>query len=83
MSSTVVYNVNTSTYYGQMTVNYNISGKFTEKSWSGNYIYTIYLSVGNCEYSTTFRGDKITTALPKIIQNDELPISFEHLIPLQ
>jgi hypothetical protein len=74
LTNKVVYDVKTSQYTGRMTLNYNITGKFTDKTWTGEYIYQMYLSIGNCKYTTTFRGDKIENALPKVLKKIKLPI---------
>lgn len=63
LSSTVIYNVVTSTYVGEMTINNNIDGEFTNNSWEGNFTYTMHVRNGSCEYSTTFRGIKLTNKI--------------------
>jgi hypothetical protein len=59
---------------GILNVSWNMSGTFTNNSWSGNYTVKISsVSFGeSCTYSTTFSGTKIGTA--KIVADTEEPL---------
>jgi hypothetical protein len=73
MTSTVVFNVVSNDYVGRLTITDNISGDFTNDSWSGDYSYTTYITGGSCTYSTTFKGDKVTSNHAKTVFDKVFP----------
>lgn len=57
---------------GTVTLNYNISGRFTSNGWSGTYIYTASAaSFGSCTFESTFTGTKITTPTAASLTNSK------------
>ena len=44
---------------GTVQLTYELDGKFSGKSWSGDYIYRFEISGGTCLFSATFTGKKL------------------------
>jgi len=63
---------------GTVSLNYNISGKFTSNGWSGTYIYNMSTaSLGTCTFTSPFSGSKISAVTAAKISN--APYDFENV----
>ena len=66
--------------FSNATVNYSVTGTFTNSGWSGNYRFIVTFTdlAISCDYSTTFSGSKInsSTTAVEISDGDNYPSDY-------